>query len=87
MLDLAAHELAQLFVNDFDDHLGGRQGFQYIGSDAAFRNSFGKILYNLVADICLQQSHSDLPHGLLHIRFLQPAFTAKLFEGGRNFFS
>ena len=87
MFRFAAHELAQLLVDDLDDHLGRGEGFQHIGADAAFRHSLGEVLDHLIADVRFQQRHADLTHSLLHIGFLQAALAAKLFEGGGNLFS
>ena len=87
MLGIRAHELDQLFVDDFHNHLGGGQGFQNVGADAALGHGFGKILADLVADVCFQQCHPDFPHGLLHISLFQAALAAKLFEGVIDFFS
>ena len=81
MLGVAAHELAQLLVDDLYDHLGRGERFQHIGADAAFRDRLGEVLDHLIAHVRFQQRHADLPHSLLHIRFLQTALAAKLLEG------
>ena len=86
MLGIAAHELAQLLIDDLHDHLGRRERFQHVGADAALRHSLGEVLDHLIADVRFQQRHADLTHSLLHIGFLQAALAAKLFEGGGNFF-
>ena len=86
VLGIAAHELAQLFVDDLHDHLGRGEGFQNVGADTALGDGLCEILDHLVADIRLQKRHADLPHRLLHIRLLQAALAPQLFEGGGNLF-
>ena len=87
MLDAAAHELGQLFVDDLHNHLGRGEGFQHIRTHTAVGDRFYKILGDLVADIRFQQSHADFPHCLLHIALFQASLAPELFEGGIDFFS
>ena len=66
---VAAHQGCQLFVDNLHDHLGGGQALQHVCTHGPFRDPGNKILYHLKADIGLQKSQPDLPHGLLHVCF------------------
>ena len=87
MLCIGAHELYQLVIDDFNNHLCRGQGLQNVSADTALGNGLCKILADLIVDVCFQQCHTDFAHGLLHVSLFQAAFAAKLFEGIIDFFS
>ena len=86
LLVLAAHELAQLFVDDFYDHLRRRQRLQHLRAAGAFGDGFGEILYDLVAYVGLKQRHAHLAHRFLDVSRSESALTAQLFKGRIQFF-
>ena len=77
---IAAHEVGQLFIDDFDNLLGGGQAFHDLLPHGALRNLCAEVLGNLVVDIGLQQGHAHLTHGGLDISLVQLALAAQLFE-------
>ena len=82
----AAHELGELLVDDFDNHLGRGEGLQHVGPHRLLRHLGDELLDHLVADVGLQQSQADFPHGLLYIGLRQAALAPQLFEGGGELF-
>ena len=81
-----AHEVCELFVDDFDDLLGGSEAFQDLLPDGPFADGLDKVLDDLVVDVGFQQSHFDFPHGVLDVAFVELAFAFQLFKGGGEFF-
>ena len=84
---IAAHEADHFLIDDLDDHLSRGERFQHFGTDAALGGGLDKVLDHFEANVSLQQSQTDLSHGLLHIGLLQAALAAELLEGGRDLFS
>ena len=86
LLVLAAHERGQLFVDDLDDHLRGREAFEHVRADAALGRLFDEVLDDLVVDVGLEQRQTDLAHGFLDVGLRQAALAAQLFERVRELF-
>ena len=86
LLVLAAHERGQLFVDNLDDHLRGREAFEHVRTDAALGRFFNEVLDDLVVDVGLQQRQTDLAHGFLDVGLGQAALAAQLFECVRELF-
>ena len=85
LLVLAAHELAQLLVDDLDDHLGGIERLQHVRAHGALGDGPGKVLDDLIAHVGLEKRHAHLAHGLLHVAGSQPPFAAQPLEGRCQF--
>ena len=86
LLVLSAHQLAQLLVDDLDDHLRRGERFEHVRARGLLRDVLYKVLDDLVADVRLQQRHAHLAHRVLHIGGGQAAFAAQLFESRIQFF-
>ena len=86
LLVFAAHQIGQLFVDDLDDHLCGRQTLENVRADAALGGFFDEVLDDLVVDVSLQQGKTDLAHGFLDVGLGQTALAAQLFECVRELF-
>ena len=86
LLVFAAHQIGQLFVDDLDDHLCGRQTLENVRADAALGGFFDEVLDDLVVDVGLQQGETDLAHGFLDVGLGQTALAAQLFECVRELF-
>ena len=82
----APHQIGELLIDDLDDLLGGREGLQYVGTHRLLGDLGNELLDHLIADVGLQQSQADLPHGLLHVGLRQTPLAAQLFEGGGELF-
>ena len=82
LLIVAAHERAELFINNLDHLLSRRKSFQNVRAGSALRHASGKAFDNFIADICLQKSHPDFLHGFLHIGSRQPSLAAQALENG-----
>ena len=76
----AAHEGAQLLVDDLDDHLRRGEALEHVRADGALGDRFDKVLDDLVAHVGLEQRETHLAHGLLYVRLRQAALAAELFE-------
>ena len=76
----AAHEGAQLVVDDLDDHLRRVQGLQHVRADGLGGDGLGKVAHDLIAHVRLKQSHAHLAHCLLDVVLGQPALAAQLLE-------
>ena len=87
LLVLAAHERGQFLIDDLDDHLRGREAFEYVRTNTALGCLFDEVLDDLVVDIGLEQRQTDLAHGFLDVGLRQAALAAQLFERIREFFS
>ena len=85
LLVLPSHEGAELLVDDLDDHLRGVQGLQHVGAHGPVGDLLGEVLDHLIADVGLQQRHTHLAHGLLHVAGGQPSLAAQAFERGGQF--
>ena len=85
-VDSPAHERAQLFVDDLDDHLRGGEGFKDIGAAGALGHGPGKVLDDLIADIRLQKGHAHLAHRFLYVGGRETAFAAQALERCIQFF-
>ena len=86
LLVFAAHEGGQLFVDDLDDHLRGREALEHVSADAALGGLFDEVLDDLVIDVGLEQRQTDLAHGFLDVGLGQAALAAQLFERVRELF-
>ena len=62
-----AHEVGELFVDDFDNLLSRGKALQYVGAHSPLGNACDEVLDNLVADVGFQQSQTHFPHGLLDV--------------------
>ena len=82
-----AHQVDELFVDDFDDLLGGQQAFQHFCTDGALGDGLHKVLDDLEVDIRLQQRKLDLAHTLADIRLGELAFALEFLEGIRELFA
>ena len=82
----AAHQLGELLIDDLYDHLGRRQGLQHVGAHRLLGDLGDKLLDHFIADVGLQQSQADLPHGLLYVGLGQAALSPQLFKGGGQLF-
>jgi len=82
LLVLAAHELRELLVDDFDDHLGGRQALEHVGAHGAVGHALGEVLDDLVADVGLEKRQPYFAHGVPDVGLGEPPLAAQLFEGG-----
>ena len=80
LLVLAAHEGGELFVDDLDDHLRGREALEHIRARGALGHFAHKVLDDLEVHVRLEQRELDLTHGLLHVGFREPALAAQAFE-------
>ena len=80
LLALAAHERAQLLVDDLDDHLRGGETLEHVRADGALADGFDKVLDDLVAHVGLEQRETHLAHRFLYVRLRQTALAAELFE-------
>ncbi len=86
LLVLSAHQLAQLLVDNLDNHLRRGKRFEHVRARGLLRDVLYKVLDDLVADVRLQQRHAHLAHRVLHIGGGQAAFAAQLFESRIQFF-
>ena len=80
LLVLAAHEGGELFVDDLDDHLRGREALEHIRARGALGHLAHKVLDDLEVHVRLEQRELDLTHGLLYIGLREPALAAQAFE-------
>ena len=87
LLILPAHELAQLFIDYFNDHLRRGKRFKHVRARGALRHGLCKVLDCLIADVRLKKGKANLAHNFLHVRRGQPPLAAQLFEGGIKFFT
>ena len=78
----ASHQVGELLVDDLNDLLGGGEGLQHVGAHRLLGDLGNELLDHLIADVGLQQSQADLPHGLLDVGLLQASLAAELFKGG-----
>ena len=77
---LAAHEGAQLLVDDLDNLLGWGEALHHLGTHGLFRDRGDELFRHFIVDIRLQQRHAHFPHGCGDIRFAQLALLAQFFE-------
>ena len=77
----AAHEFRQLFIDDFDDHLGRGQAGHDLGADGALRDFRREVFCDLVADVRFQQRQPHFAHGFTNILFVQGALALQTLEG------
>ena len=82
----AAHELCQLFVDDLDDLLGGREAVQHVGPHSPLCHGSHEVLDHLIAYVGLQQGQTDFPHGLPDVVLCQAALAPQLLECCVQFF-
>ena len=80
LLVLAAHEGGELFVDDLDDHLRGREALEHIRARGALGHFAHKVLDDLEVHVRLEQRELDLTHGLLDVGLREPALAAQAFE-------
>ena len=80
LLILAAHEGGELFVDDLDDHLRGREALEHIRPRRALGHLAHKVLDDLEVHVRLEQRELDLTHGLLDVGLREPALAAQAFE-------
>ena len=86
LLVFPAHEGAQLLIDDLDDHLGRGQSLQHVGPAGPLGDGLGEALDHFIADVRLQQGHTHLAHGFLHVRRGKAALAPQLLEGSIQFF-
>ena len=82
-----AHELCQLFVDDLDDLLGGREAVQHVGPHSPLCHGSHEVLDDLVAHVGLEQGQTHLPHAGADVGLGQAALAAQAFEGLVQFFA
>lgn len=73
-----AHQLGELFVYNFDDHLRGRQAFHNGAADGALCDLIRKILRYLIVDVRFQKRQAHLAHGFLYVDSLSFSLRAQL---------
>ena len=78
----SAHELGQLFVDNFNNHLSRSKAFHNLLSDGSLGNLFGKVLGNLVVNVRLKQSQTNLTHCAADVRFGQRALAFQSLKSG-----
>ena len=81
----AAHEGAELLIDDFYDHLGRREAFKNLFADGARADGAYKVLDDLIADVSFQERQTNLTYGLFNVGFVQPAFAAQFLKNGIQF--
>ena len=86
LLVLSAHQVAELLIDDLDDHLGRVQSLQHVGADGLLGDGLGELLDHLEADVGLQQGHAHLAHCLADVTLGQTALAAQLLERLIEFF-
>ena len=78
---LSAHQVDELFVDDFDDHLSGSQALHDVGADRALGDGVGKALGDLEVNVGFEQRETHLTHRFLDVGFCQLALAFELFKG------
>ena len=81
LLVFAAHEGAELFVDDLDDHLRRRQALEHVRAGRAGGDLLYEVLDDLEVDVRLQQGELDLTHGLLDVGLGETALAAQALKG------
>ncbi len=61
------HESGQLFVDDLDELLRGRQALQDLAAQGALLDPFDELLDHLEIDVGFEQRETDLAGGPLHV--------------------
>ena len=77
---LGAHQLNQLVIYDFNDHLTRIQSVHDVLSDCLLLYGFDKLFYYFEADIRLEKCHFYFLQRSLYIRLGQAALASEIFE-------
>ncbi len=83
---VAAEDLDQLFVDDLDDLLGGRECGEHFLAHGLHLDGFDELLDNLEIDVGFEERHANFAQGALHIFGREFAFAAQVFEDPLQFF-
>ena len=79
-LGLAAEQLNQFIVNNFNDLLAGRKAGQHLTANSLFSYRGNKIFDYGVVDISFKKGPAHFTHAVLNIFFRQLAMAAKFLE-------
>ncbi|MPM41406.1 hypothetical protein SDC9_88061 [bioreactor metagenome] len=67
----AAHEARELFVDDLDHLLPGREAFEHLDANGAVGHGLDEVLHDHEVHVRFQKRKLDLAHGFLHVRFVE----------------
>ena len=83
---LGAHELNELFVDNFHDLLSGCQGLQHFCPDRSVFNALYKLLNYLEVDIGFEKCHAHFLERCLGIFFAEFSLAAQITKDALQFF-
>ena len=84
--DAIAHGGGQLFVDDADQHLPGREAGEHFLPHGFFFDAGDKIAHHGQGNVGLQQRHADFAQHVLHIAFGDTSLAADGFDQTGEFF-
>src|ERR1039458_9461762 len=82
---VAAEDLDQLFVNDLDDLLGGREGVENLLAHSLGFDVFDQLLDDFEVDVGFEEGHANFSQSYLHILSREFTFAAQVLEDPLQF--